>query len=175
MKKIFLMLLAVSAMALVSCTGNSENAASGSKASAASEKADAPKGNTYEGDNFTMTLPEILKESAKSGSFVNARSEGNDVSMDATFSEMPCKPSDFQQYVKNFTGMSLYKDYKFEDPKIDGNFLTFKGVNGEKAATNFVVYLDEKAGVAGKVEYPVAKAGEIEPLITPMLKSIKKK
>ena len=41
--------------------------------------------------------------------------------------------------------------------------------------TNFVVYLDDHAGVAGSFKYPAEKAAEVEALIKPILNSIKKK
>ena len=69
----------------------------------------------------------------------------------------------------------MKKEFTAEEPKIDGNFMTIKFVNGENAETNFVAFLDETGGVAGSFKYPVAKAEEIEALIMPMLKSIKKK
>ena len=69
----------------------------------------------------------------------------------------------------------MKKEYTAEDPKIDGNFMTVKYVKGEEAETDYVVFLDETGGVAGSFKYPVAKAAEVEALIMPMLKSIKKK
>lgn len=176
MKKLFLLLMAVGAMTLVSCTGNAEKASGSAASPAQEENAEPAKGTVFEGANFTMTYPEILtKEGYKSDKAINASSEDNAVKMDATFSDMPCKPEDFDKYYKNFTGMSMNSEYKWEDAKIKDNILTFKGVKGEDATTNFVVFLDEKGGVAGKINYPVAKAEEIEALIEPMLKSIKKK
>ncbi len=41
--------------------------------------------------------------------------------------------------------------------------------------TCFVVYLGEKAGVAGSFKYPVAKAAEAEKVVLPSVKSIKLK
>ena len=169
------MMLALGAMTFVSCTGNTEKA-SGSAAPSGNEQVAEAQGITFEGANFTMVYPEVLtKEGYKSDKTINARNEDNSVKMDATFSDMPCKPEDFDKYYKNFTGMSMNSEYKWEEAKINDNILTFKGVKGEEATTNFVVYLDENGGVAGKINYPVAKASEIEALIMPMLKSIKKK
>ena len=53
--------------------------------------------------------------------------------------------------------------------------MTYKGVNGDNVENKYVVFLDETGGIAGTVKYPVAKAAEVEALIMPMLKSMKKK
>ena len=172
MKKLFLLMVAAMAMTFVSCDDKAKGG-DGSDSTGNEAVAEMTDGNTFEGANFTMVYPKEWKETYKSDDCINAGVEG--VSMDATFNDYPCKPADFEQYYKNFTGMSMNKDYQFEEAKIDGNIMTFKGVNGDKAATNFVVFIEDKAGVAGKVEYPVAKAAEIEKAIMPMLKSIKKK
>lgn len=172
MKKLFLLMMAVGAMTLVSCTGNGEKA-SGSAAGGDQEQVAEAQGTTFEGANFTLVYPDMLKESYKSETTINAKSEDNAVSMDATFSERPCKPEDFKMYADGLKG--LKKEFTAEEPKIDGNFMTIKFVNGENAETNFVAFLDETGGVAGSFKYPVAKAEEIEALIMPMLKSIKKK
>lgn len=180
MKKIFqLAFVALIAVAMNSCNGGNggnEQKSTDNAANDQQEQVAEAQGTTFEGANFTITYPEILKESFKTETTINARNEDG-VKMDASFSKSPCKPDDFKTYYTNLTGMQMWKDYKFEDAKIEGNILTFKGENPDKkvAITQFVVYLDENGGVAGKVEYPLDKASEIEPLIMPMLKSIKKK
>ena len=174
MKKVFLMMIAAMAMTMVSC-GGTANGGDGNDSTATREQAAAPAGNVYDGDKFTMSLPDNFKETSKGESYVNAEDSQNDMVLDATFSDYPCKPADFQTYYNNFTGMEMNKDSKFEEAKIDGNILTFKGVGQVYATTNFVVFIDDQAGVAGKVRYPIEKAGDIEAKIMPMLKSIKKK
>ncbi len=173
MKKLFLLMVAAMAMTFVSCDNSAKGSGDNDSTASGEAQAEMAEGNTFEGANFTMMYPKEWKETYKSDATINAGAE--DVKMDATFSDYPCKPADFKQYYANFTGMSMNKDYQFEEPKIDENIMTFKGVNGDKAFTNFVVFIDDKAGVAGKVEYPVAKAEEVEKTIMPMLKSIKKK
>ena len=176
MKKLFLLMMAVGAMTLVSCTGNAEKASGSAAASGEGQEqvaADA-QGTTFEGANFTMVYPELLtKEGYKSDKTINASNEDNSIKMDATFSQTPCKPEDFAKYADNLKVMK--KEYTAEDPKIDGNFMTVKYVKDEEAETDYVVFLDETGGVAGSFKYPVAKAAEVEALIMPMLKSIKKK
>jgi len=174
MKKLFLLMMAVGAMTFVSCNGNAEKTSGSAAASGDKEEVAEVKGTVFEGASFTMTYPEILtKETFKSEGTINASDEEGTIKMDATFSDMPCKPEDFKTYAEGLIGLN--KESKAEEPKIDGNIMTLKFVNGEDAETNYVVFLDEKGGVAGKFRYPVAKAGEVEPLIEPMLKSIKKK
>lgn len=165
--------MAVGVMTLVSCTGNTEKA-SGSAAASGEEQVAEAQGTTFEGANFTMVYPEILtQEGYKSDKTINARNDDNSVKMDATFGERPCKPEDFSKYADNLKVMN--KDYTAEDAKVDGNIFTMKFVKDDVAQTQFSVFIDEQAGVAGKMEYPVEKAAEVEALIMPMLKSIKKK
>lgn len=168
--------MAVGVMTLVSCniTGNSDKASGSAAPSDEEQVAEAQDGNTFEGANFTMVVPKLLsKEGHKSDKTINASSEDNLVKMDATFSDTPCKPEDFTKYADNLK--LLKKEYTADNPKIDGNFMTVKYVKGEEAETNFIAFLDEKGGVAGSFKYPIAKAAEVEALIMPMLKSIKKK
>ena len=173
MKKLFLLMMAIGAMTLVSCNGNTDKA-SGSATPSGEEKVTETKGKTFEGANFTLEVPQMLtKEGFKNDKTINASSEDNSVKVDATFSDMPCKPEDFKKYADNLKVMK--KEHTAEEPKIDGNFMTVKYVKGEEAETDFVAYLDEKGGVAGSFKYPVAQAVEVEALIMPMLKSIKKK
>lgn len=173
MKKLFLLMMAIGAMTLVSCNSNGEKK-SGETASEQEEQTTEAKGTTFEGANFTIIYPEILtKETFKNDKTINASSEDNLVKMDATFSDTPCKPEDFSKYASNL--QVLKKEYTAEEPKIDGNFMTVKYVKGDEAETNFIAYLDETGGVAGSFKYPVDKANEVEALIMPMLKSIKKK
>ena len=166
MKKIFMMLTAVVAVfALASCNGGGKGA----------EDIEALKGNVMECDKFSMNVPKSMKETYKSDIAFNVSNEDEETKMDATFSDYPCKPEDFEKYAQGLTGMEMFSLYKFDKPVIDGNIMTIKGVNGDRVMNQFVVYLGEKAGVAGKVEYPVAKAAEMEELLGPMLKSIKQK
>lgn len=176
MKKYFqFAIVAVAALLMVSCD-NKDKKSSDSSSSEAQEE-EVAKGTTFEGEKFSIVYPEFLKESYKSDIAVNATNDEEGVKMDATFSDFPCTPEDFTQYYNNYKAPEMFSDYKFEEPQIQDNIMIFKAVN-EKAGlamTNFVVYLDEKAGVAGKMEYPIDKASEIEPLVMPMAKSIKKK
>ena len=172
MKKIYLFVMAAAMVCVMAaCGSKSQNSSEEEKA--ANELAES--GTVFEGAHFSLTYPSAWKETYKNENTINAAADDNYTKIDATFSDYPCKPADFQQYYKNFTSMSMHSSFKFDEPVIDGNILTFKGVNGDFAMTNYVVYFDDKAGVAGSVKYPVAKASEIEPLIKPMLKTIKKK
>ncbi len=175
MNKLFLLIFAVGAMTMVSCSGNGEKTSTSVAQSSDQEQvAEAQGGNTFEGANFTMTIPEILsKEGYKSDKTINASSEDNTIKMDATFGETPCKPADFSKLVDNLK--VLHKEATAEEPKIDGNIMTIKYVKGEDVENYYTVYIDDNAGVAGTFKYPVAKAEEVEALIMPMLKSIKKK
>ena len=167
-------MMAVGAMTLISCNGNGEKKSGSEAASEQKEAIAEAKGTTFEGANFSVIYPEMLtKETFKNDKTINASSEDNSVKMDATFSDRPCKPEDFTKYAESLK--VLKKEYTAEDPKIDGNFMTVKYVKGDEAETNFIAYLDETGGVAGSFKYPVAKAEEVEALIMPMLKSIKKK
>ena len=172
MKK-FLLIFAVAGL-MASCAGNGTTGGSAS-ASANQEQAAEVEGSTFEGDHFTFTYPEGFKETYKSGDNVNVASEDDAVRIDATFSENPCKPEDFKKYYDGMVGMEMFKDYKWEEAKIEDNIMTYKGVMGETVEYKYVVYLGEKAGVAGTVKYPVAKAAEVEAQIMPMLKSMKVK
>lgn len=174
MKKLFLLMMAIGAMTLVSCNGNG-NTSGSAAASGDQEQTTEVKGTVFEGDHFTFNYPEGFKETYKSGDNINVASEDDDVRIDATFSENPCKPEDFKKYYDGMVGMEMFKEYKWEDAKIEDNIMTYKGVVGETAETKYVVYLGEKAGVAGTVKYPVAKAAEVEAQIMPMLKSMKVK
>ncbi|MDY6412672.1 MAG: hypothetical protein SPL28_06705 [Bacteroidales bacterium] len=174
MKKLFLMMMALGVMTLVSCNGNG-NTSGSAAASGDKEQAAEVKGTVFEGDHFTFTYPEGFKETYKSGDNINVASEDNQVRIDATFSGNPCKPEDFKKYYDAMVGMEMFKDYKWEDAKIEDNIMTYKGVNGDNVENKYVVFLDETGGIAGTVKYPVAKAAEVEALIMPMLKSMKKK
>lgn len=170
MKKLFLLMMAVCAMTLVSC---GDKAKSGNNESA-EEAAALTEGNVFDGKSYTLTYPKEWKETYKSDDNLNASLD--DVRFDATFSDMPCKPEDFNQFVENTKAMkTFYEGYTWEDAKIDGDILTFKGVKDDMAETKYVVYLGEKAGVAGSFKYPVAKAQDVEAQIMPILKSMKKK
>ena len=168
MKKLFLMLMAVAALTIVSCDKGNKG---GESSQAAQEEF---KGQVFEGANFTMQYPEWMKTTFTSDNIMNAADTvDRDMKMDATFSDFPCKPEDFKKYAENMGVNPMYKDYKFEEPVIDGDIMTFKGVKDEEAMTIFVDYLGEKAGVAGSFKYPVAKAAEVEKVIMPVIKSIK--
>ena len=169
-------MMAIGAMTLTSCNGNGEKANSSSAASGDNqEQTTEAKGNVFEGDHFTFTYPEGFKETYKSGDNINVASEDDQIRIDATFSENPCKPEDFKKYYDGMVGMEMFKDYKWEDAKIDGNIMTYKGVNGDNVENKYVVFLDEKGGIAGTVKYPAAMAEKAEALIMPMLQSMKKK
>ena len=172
MKKFFLM-FAVACL-MISCTGNG-NTSGNASANSNQEQAADVKGSTFDGDHFTFTYPEGFKETYKSGDNVNVASEDDAVRIDATFSENPCKPEDFKKFYDGMVGMEMFKDYKWEDAKIDGNIMTYKGVNGDNVENKYVVFLDEKGGIAGTVKYPAAMAEKAEALIMPMLQSMKKK
>ena len=171
MKKIFYFVVAAAVCVMTACGSKSQQNPEEEKA--AQEL--AANGTVFEGANYTITYPKEWKESYKNENTINAEAGDNYTKMDATFSDYPCKPADFEQYYKNFTSMSMHSSFKFDQPVIDGNILTFKGVNGDFAMTNFIVFIDNNAGVAGSVKYPVAKAAEVEPIIKPMLNTIKKK
>ena len=170
MKKFFVMLMAVAALSFVSCD-------KGNKGGNDSEDAQEEfKGQVFEGANFTMQYPESMKTTYTNDRCINAADTAdNSIKMDATFSDYPCIPEKFEEYAQNLTSMETYSLYKFEEPTINDNIMTIKGVNGDQVMNQYVVYLDEKAGVAGKLEYPTAKAAEIEKMLIPMLKSIKLK
>ena len=96
MKKLFLLMMAIGAMTLVSCNGNTDKA-SGSATPSGEEKVTETKGKTFEGANFTLEVPQMLtKEGFKNDKTINASSEDNSVKMDATFSDMPCKPEELK-------------------------------------------------------------------------------
>lgn len=166
------MLMAVAALTFVSCDKGNK----GGESSEASAQVEEFKGQTFEGAQFTMQFPEWMKTTYTSDGTINAAdSTDSSVKMDATFSEFPCKPEDFSKYAENMGVNPMFKEYKFEEPVIKDNIMTFKGVLGEEAMTNFVVYLGEKAGVAGSFKYPVAKAAEVEKVIMPVVKTIQLK
>ena len=172
MKKIFYFVVAATVCMIAACGGKNQQSAEEDKA--AQEL--AANGTVFEGANFTITYPKEWKETFKNDVTINAAADDNYTKMDATFSDMPCKPADFEQYYKNFTNMSMHASFKFDEPVIDGNILTFKGAKEDGfTMTNFVVYIDDHAGVAGSFKYPAEKAAEIEKIIKPVLKSIKKK
>ena len=171
MKKLFLMLMAVAALTFVSCDKGNK----GGEGSQAAQEEEF-KGQAFEGAKFTMQFPEWMKTTYTSDDIMNAAdTTSGEIKMDATFSDFPCKPEDFKKYAENIGVNPMYKDYKFEEPVIDGDIMTFKGIQGEDAMTVFVDYLGEKAGVAGSFKYPVAKAAEVEKVIMPVVKSIKLK
>jgi len=172
-KFIQLSLVAAFAISMAACGGKSGNKSEQSPEEEKAAQELTATGTVFEGAQYTITYPEAWKETYSDEGTVNAAAEDGGITMSATFSDYPCKPSDFEQYYKNF--VSMQESVKFDAVAIDGDIMTFKGVEGDNATTNYVVYLDDKAGVAGKVTYPVAKAAEVEPLIKPMLKSIKKK
>ncbi|MBO4593740.1 MAG: hypothetical protein J5678_06115 [Bacteroidaceae bacterium] len=172
MKKIVLCFaVALAATAMLSC-GSSKQ--SPEEEQAAQQL--AANGTVFEGANFTITYPKEWKETFKSEGTINAAADDNYTKMDATFSDYPCKPCDFEQYYTNLTNMSMHASFKFDKPVIEDNIMTFKGVKDDGfTMTNFVVYLDDHAGVAGSFKYPAEKAAEVEALIKPILNSIKKK
>ena len=171
MKKVYLFVVAAAMVCVMAACGGKNQSPEEEKAA----KELAESGNVFDGAHFSMTYPGAWKETYKNENTINAAADDNYTKVDATFSDYPCKPADFEQYYKNFTSMSMHSSFKFDQPFIDGNILTFKGVNGDFAMTNFVVFIDNNAGVAGSVKYPVAKAAEVEPIIKPMLNTIKKK
>ena len=167
MKKLFLMLMAVAALTIVSCD-------KGKGGDAAQEE--NFKGQVFEGAKYTMQYPEWMKTTYTNDDLINAAdTTDSNVRMDAMFSDTPCTPEDFKKYAENFAAMPKDVDYTYEDPVIEDNIMTFKGVGAEEAQTCFVVYLGEKAGVAGSFKYPVAKAAEVEKVIMPVVKSIQLK
>lgn len=172
MKKFFYFVVAAAVCVLAACGGKSQQSAEEEKAS----QELAQNGTVFEGAKYTITYPKEWKESFKNENTINAEAGDHYTKMDATFSDYPCKPADFEQYYKNFTGMSMHASFKFDQPVIDGNIMTFKGVKEDGfTMTIFVVFLDNQAGVAGSFQYPAEKAGEVEPLIKPILLSVKKK
>ena len=174
MKKIFqLAIAAIAILTIVSCASDNKSNASGSAAASDNEQVAEAQGTTFEGDNFTITYPEMLKETFKTGTILNAAADG--VKLSATFSQFPCKPADFKTYYNSYTNMGMWKDYNFQEPQINDNIMTFKGAKDGKGNITYVVYLADNGGVAGNIEYPVEKEAEIEPLVMPMLKSIKLK
>ena len=171
MKKLFLMLMAVAALTFVSCDKGNKG---GEGSQAAQEK--EFKGQAFEGAKFTMQFPEWMKTTYTSDDIMNAAdTTSGEIKMDATFSDFPCKPEDFKRYAENMGVNPMFKDYKIDEPVIIDNIMTFKGVLGEDAMTCFVVYLGEKAGVAGSFKYPVAKAADAEKVIMPVVKTIQLK
>lgn len=170
MKKLFVMLMAVAALTIVSCDKGNKG---GEAAQAAQEEF---KGQVFEGASFTMQYPEWMKTTFTSDDIINAEDTvEHNMKLVTGFSDFPCKPEDFKKYAENMGFNPMYKEYKFDEPVIEDNIMTFKGVLGEDAETFFVVYMGEKAGVAGSFKYPVAKAAEIEKVIMPVVKSIKSK
>lgn len=171
MKKLFLMLMAVAALTFVSCDKGNK----GGEGSQAAQEEEF-KGQAFEGAKFTMQFPEWMKTTYTSDDIMNAAdTTSGEIKMDATFSDFPCKPEDFKRYAENMGANPMFKDYKFDEPVINDNIMTFKGVLGEDAMTCFVVYLGEKAGVAGSFKYPIAKAADAEKVIMPVVKTIQLK
>lgn len=161
MKKVFSLMFAVVAMVMVSC---------GSKTEAAPEITGTP----YDGAKFTMTVPEGLDIIFNSEDGLNAAKDG--VQLDATFSDSPCKPADFEAFVTNMSGILNNAGAKeIGKPEIEDNILTFKATYDDKIEEHFVVFLDDAAGVAGKVKYPVDKAAEFEGYAKGVAKTIAKK
>lgn len=151
----------VASMALVSCGGKSE---------AAAEVAGTP----YDGEKFTMTVPEGLDIFFSNEDGLNAAKDG--VQLDATFSDTPCKPADFEAYVTNMSGILNNAGAKeIGKPEIDDNIMTFKATYEDKIEEHFVVFFDDAAGVAGKIKYPVEKAAEFEGYAKGIAKTIAKK
>lgn len=170
MKKLFLMLMAVAALSFVSCD-------KGNKGGNDSEEAQKEfKGQVFEGAKFTMQYPEWMKTTYTSDDIFNAEDTvEHNMKLIASFSDLPCKPEDFKKYAENMGFNPSYKEYKFDEPVIEDNIMTFKGVLGEDVETFFVVYQGEKAGVSGSFKYPVAKTDEVEKVIMPVIKSIQPK
>lgn len=151
----------VASMALVSCGGKSEAAAE-------------VTGTPYDGEKFTMTVPEGLDIFFSNEDGLNAAKDG--VQLDATFSDTPCKPADFEAYVTNMSGILNNAGAKeIGKPEIDDNIMTFKATYEDKIEEHFVVFFDDAAGVAGKIKYPVEKAAEFEGYAKGIAKTIAKK
>ncbi len=174
MKKILqYAVVAALAISMAACGGKSGNKSEQSSEEEKAAQEPTAAGTVFEGAKYSITYPETWKETYSDEGTVNAASEDGETTMSATFSDYPCKPADFEQYYNN--SVNMQEGVKFDAAAIDGNIMTFKGVEGDNATTNYVVYIDDNAGVAGKVTYPVAKAAEVEALIKHMLKTVKKK
>ena len=161
MRKLFYMMAAVVALTLAACGGKS-----------------APdlKGTPYEGAKFSMTIPEGLKVTSEGDIYMNAGDESGDVRIDATFSDYPCKPDQFETYCQGLTGLLTNQGAKSVDkPAIDGNIMIIKATYETYIEDNFVVYFDDKAGIAGKFKYPVDKAEQYKDMVKSIALSMKKK
>ena len=131
-------------------------------------------GTPYDGEKFTMTVPEGLDIFFSNEDGLNAAKDG--VQLDATFSDTPCKPADFEAYVTNMSGILNNAGAKeIGKPEIDDNIMTFKATYEDKIEEHFVVFFDDAAGVAGKIKYPVEKAAEFEGYAKGIAKTIAKK
>lgn len=167
MKKLFPIVMAFVALAMTACSGGGS-------------KAVELKGTTFEGAKFTVTIPDSMKVTAKgegSIDFVNARTENNDVSMDATFSDYPCKPGDFTKYAENMKNMQLKQmgAKSVGEPEIDGDVMVLRITFENFIEDSFVAYLGEKAGVAGKIKFPVDQAAKYEGYAKAIAQSVKLK
>ena len=166
MKKFFPIVMAFVVLALVACGGGSKSV--------------DLKGTTFEGAHFTVTIPDSMNVTAKgegSIDYVNARTEDDQVSMDATFSDYPCKPEDFGKYAENMKNLQVKQmgAKSAADAEIDGSVMTMRVEFETFYEDNFVAYLGEKAGVAGKIKFPKDQAAKYEGFAKAIAQSVKQK
>ena len=166
MKKLFPIVMAFVALALTACGGGSKSV--------------DLKGTTYEGAKFTVTIPDSMTVSAKgegSIDYVNAKTADDNVRLDATFSDHPCQPADFGKYAENMKSLMLNQmgAKSVGEPQIDGDVMVLRVTFETFIEDNYVAYLGEKAGVAGKLRFPVDQAAKYEGYAKAIAQSVKLK
>ena len=170
MKKIMKTLMAVAAVALFASCGGGNG------------QSDVTSGlpqKQYEGDHVSFTYPEIMGEANKL-SFgeenVEVTSADSKYKISLTYqSSNACKPADLETFYNNFKGMSMYKDWTFDAPVINGNVMTFKATKGDQVENHIAYGTEEGPGLNGTFSYPTADAETYDKATIELANSIKLK
>ncbi|MCR5151702.1 MAG: hypothetical protein K6A98_00935 [Prevotella sp.] len=177
MKKTFLMIFAAAAMtmSLAACGGgkgdaqaNNEGENNGENTEATSE---SKGGTTFQGDNFTITYPDIMKESFSTKTIINAQADDSSCRLDATYSDFGCRVEELKQYGDNYIGMMKNQGFTCEDPKLDGKTLIVKSTKDGEVNMHFNVMKEDKIGVTGSFTYKEDKP-ELAKYFDEIIKSI---
>ncbi len=165
MKKFFLM--AAAALMIAACGSNGGG-------NSTDNVEPIKDGVTIENENFSITVPQGMKESWNSMGTINATADNGFVRFAISYMEGGPTKSQLKTVGENLKAMvhAMDQDAVIDEPKVEKNLVTLKSTSEGKQRIDFTYLKEDKVGVTGNFQFPEDKAAEWEDKFLPILKSV---
>ena len=193
MKKAFLGIAVEAAGLLVASCGNKAEAPAAEASEGQQTETAAPDGfKTHEFANFSISVPEEFTTSSDASSDIvsfsseatlkldNGEETSSSANIDVSLMTDGAKPDQVKETAATMKASQEASGETCDEPVIDGNVILMRHFHdsgdGYKVITwRWWIVSEDGRNVAGNIYYPDTQAKFYDPIVTPMVKSIKMK